>query len=227
MNSSETDDVVRSGIADDLQALFTDSKSVQILDENTMIFSGDIDSASANELIGATYEMDKVLGCEKEPIRLLFSTNGGDVNEAMRIINVLKYALKRPIHIYATGYVYSAGVSILSALEHRFSFPYTFFMIHSVRLNLNDSVSLQSLRESHNALLRLEQSMNQILVDIGAFTEDELKEKLQGDYMFTAAEALERGLITKIVSSVDFDKKVKCFSEVDTEQDLEDNKDGG
>lgn len=227
MYSSNLDEGVRSGITDDLQTLFSDSTSVQILDENTLVFSADIEAATANELIGAVYEMDKVLGCETEPIRLLFSTNGGDVNEAMRIINILKYAIKRPIHIYATGYVYSAGVSILAALEHRFAFPYTFFMIHSVRLSLNDNVSLQSLKASHAALLRLEQSMNQVLVDIGAFSDEELKTKLEGDYMFTVEEALERGLITKVAKSTDFDKKVECFSGVDGTEKINNNKVGG
>jgi len=214
--STEQEAAIGADVAADLQSLFTDAKAVHILDENTLSFSADIETASANELIEAAYEMDKSLGCELEPIRLLLSTNGGDVNEAMRIINVLKYGLKRPVYIYATGYVYSAGVSILASLEHRYAFPYTFFMIHNIRLNLNESVSLQSLKASQNALFILEQRMNKMLFDIGAFTEEELADKtMKGDYMFSVSEALQRGLIKKVISSEDFDKKTPCFEEVD------------
>ena len=224
---SENEASIRSDVTSDLQALLGDSKAVQVLDDNTLSFSSDIDTNSANELIEAAYEMDKALGCETLPIRLLFSTNGGDVNEAMRIINVLKYGLRRPVFIYATGYVYSAGVSILASLENRFAFPYTFFMIHSIRLNLNESVSLQSLKASQNALFILEQRMNQMLFDIGAFTQEELTDKtIKGDYMFSVDEALERGLINKIISSADFDKKVKCFEEVDNGKEIEHNDKG-
>ena len=187
---------------------------VTILDENTLMFNAPIETDSANALISAVYKLDSVLECQKEPIRLLFSTPGGSVDEAMRIINMLRYGISRPIHMYASGYVFSSGVFILASLQHRYAFPYSFFLIHQVRLQVNDYLSARHLDESRERLSVIETTMNKLLLNIGAFTEEELDEKVStkfSDYIFSAEEALRRNLVKEIVSSTVFDKKSECL----------------
>jgi len=56
--------------------------------------------------------------------------------------------------------------------------------------------------------------MNKLLLNIGAFTEEELDEKVStkfSDYIFSAEEALRRNLVKEIVSSTVFDKKSECL----------------
>lgn len=205
-----------STLDDILESMSTNTNYVTILDDNTLLFNAPIESESADALISSTYKLDAILECQKEPIRIVFSTPGGSIDEAMRIINMLRYGLRRPVHIYASGYVFSAGVFILAALENRFAFPYAFFLVHQVRLQVNDYLSTRHLDESRERLSIIENTMNKILFNIRAFTKSELEEKIakSSDYIFSTEEALSRNIIKKIVNSAIFDKKSECVEKL-------------
>jgi ATP-dependent Clp protease protease subunit len=68
---------------------------------------------------------------EKIPIKIFINTNGGCLNSALNLINIMQLS-KTPIYTIAMGKAYSAGALLLMAGNKgkRFIFPDTSVLIH-------------------------------------------------------------------------------------------------
>lgn len=112
-------------------------------------FSADIDEFSVNEFVDSIYfvshELSKFevvkgnefgIGLNKIPIIVQFLTFGGDVMQAMRVINLIK-GFERDVIFVASSIIASVGVYIfLSAKEsNRFVTSNSFFIMHDFLVN--------------------------------------------------------------------------------------------
>lgn len=134
----------------------------------------------------------------QEPITMLVSSPGGHVESGDVIHDMVKF-IDAPVNMVGTGWVGSAAVSIFLAVpkERRFCLTNTRFLIHQPSGGFGGQatdIAIQAreivkIRHRIAALIAREsgQSLEKVLLDIDR------------DFWMTAEEAVEYGLVSKII----------------------------
>lgn len=147
---------------------------------------------------------------DDKPLVIELSTSGGDADIGRRIAQEIKlwqnYG-RRELYFLGKTFVYSAGVTIMSAfaIERRFMTSDTLLLIHERKLKKTIELggALRScLGQLHDAIAEvesgqwLERDGFSQLVRGSKITLEDLEQKvLTKDWYLTASEALEQGLI--------------------------------
>jgi ATP-dependent Clp protease protease subunit len=134
----------------------------------------------------------------KDPITILVSSPGGHVESGDVIHDIIKF-IDAPVNIVGTGWVGSAAVNVFLSVpkERRVCLPNTRFLIHQPSGGIGGQatdIAIQAreivkIRERIAALIAREsgQSLEKVTTDIDR------------DYWMSAAEAMEYGLVSRII----------------------------
>lgn len=174
-----------------------DGLQSKLLKTRTLLLSGDIDKELAEKLIR------NMLLLEAEgdaPIKVFIDSSGGDADAGYAIFDMLRF-VKPKIITVGMGTVASAAalVHLAAKKENRLSLPNAHFLIHQPLSGMRGVATeieihareLERLREKINALIALE--TGQLLEKVAGDTDR--------DYWLNAEEALEYGLIARIIKS--------------------------
>jgi ATP-dependent protease ClpP protease subunit len=148
-----------------------------------------------------------------KPVVFELSTSGGDADTGRRIAEELRLWQEQGREVFFLGktYVFSAGVTIMSAIppDHRYLAAGTELLIHERKMEHEVQLrgSLRACRSTvHNLLAeiesgqRLERDGFSKLVEGTPLTLDDiLKKVMDRDWYLTAQEARELGLIAGVV----------------------------
>ena len=133
---------------------------------------------------------------DRIPIKIFIDTNGGDVQIMWSLVNAIKIS-KTPIHTIVYCTALSAGAHILAAGHKRFAFPGSTVLIHSGSCMYGgDMEKVESAKKYFDALGK---RANDLLLDDTSISAKSLKKKGAVDWYLSAEEALEHGVIDKIV----------------------------
>ena len=184
-------------------------KSSQSESADQMIFKGDSDSSRIVFLSGDVTEnsihsiiatMIALSSSSTKPIYMIVSTYGGSVDEMFALYDCIKF-IKCPVRTIAMGKVMSAGVLLLASGEKgkRLIGKNARIMIHPV-----SGVSHGNVFEVMNETtehLRLQNTMVEALVSETKMTKEQAEKimKLGHDYYLTAEQAVEFGIVDKII----------------------------
>lgn len=139
---------------------------------------------------------------DTEKITVLLTTEGGDVDAAFGIYDLLKMtATQKPVIICAVGFCYSAGMLVLQAGTERWSLPNTSFMLHEA---LSFGMGKISELESDVKFMRqMEERFWSLVIERSKVTRYQVKKKTKGrNWWLTAEEAYKWRFIDAIVSSL-------------------------
>jgi len=145
--------------------------------ERAIRFMAPVIPQTTEQLFGA---IDNLLQQGTTKIRLLISTPGGSVFHGLSIYNFLK-GLPIEVDTYNFGSVDSIGVVIFCAGGNRFTVPHSRFLIHSVKFNINQPVSMDEKQlEEHLKSLQIdERNIAKVIADTAnKKTEDLLKDMI-------------------------------------------------
>lgn len=131
-----------------------------------------------------------------QPGRLLLNSNGGSLSDMFAAVDYLR-AHRTDIHV--TGCCMSAAVPILACGRRRTATPLTRFMVHLGRMRMEADRTMDDTLLEHQELALAHQQYITILADATARDAGWWEEKVQQTYYFSAEEALEIGLIDRIV----------------------------
>lgn len=137
---------------------------------------------------------------ERVPIKLLFFSPGGnlDINNAM--IDIIKLSLT-PIIGLNVGVAASAGCFIFLACHKRYSFPNAIFLIHK-----GGGEFKGNYEEIISAIVEYQRQMKELgdfILRNTKITEEKLEENFGSEWYITTQEALEFGMIDKIITNLD------------------------
>ena len=166
-----------------------------------------------NEIRSSDKEIDEtnigtlsLLGIAVQPIRpainIYLSTFGGYIYDMFSIYDEIKSLQKEyEVNIYCVGKIMSAGTIIMLSvdLEHRFAYPNTTFMYHTL-----SSMSLGKVKEMEENIeesKRLHKEMWKIYKENTKIPIDKLDEKYKNkkDWYISSNQALKYKIIGKIV----------------------------
>ena len=153
---------------------------------------------------------------KEEPISLYLNSPGGAVSDGLFTIYDTMNFISAPVHTVCIGTAYSAAAAILAAGEkgNRKAFPNSEIMIHDAISGFEGSAT--ELKRASDRFFKLNNKLQDYLVLHSGRTKEEIVKACERDSFMSAEEALEFGLIDKIVepnkviaSAVDATSKVK------------------
>lgn len=136
---------------------------------------------------------------EKE-INLYINSPGGSVTAGMAIFDTMNY-ITSPVATVCMGMAASMGAFLLAAGEKgmRFSLPNSQIMIHQPSGGFRGQATDMEIHARE--ILRLKDRLNRILADKTGKDYEEVVRATERDNFLTAEEAMEFGLIDKILIS--------------------------
>ena len=162
----------------------------------TILLTGGIDFKQAKRVC----ERLLALSSESEkPILLVISSPGGHVESGDMIHDMIKF-VGAPVKILGTGWVASAGALIYSAAkkENRFALKNTRFLLHEPRGGVGGQATDVEIQARE--IIKMRERLNQIFADATGKSLDQIKKDTDRDFWMSAEEAVEYGLVNKIVT---------------------------
>ncbi|HRE90263.1 MAG TPA: ATP-dependent Clp protease proteolytic subunit [Myxococcota bacterium] len=139
-----------------------------------------------------------------KPITVLQNSPGGSVTDGFAIYDAMRF-VKPEVRIVCMGITASiATITLLGAKkENRFSLPHCEFLIHQPLIAGSVYGVASDLEITARHILKTRELINHMLSRETGQSLDVVQRHTERDYWMTASEALEYGLISKLVSSRD------------------------
>lgn len=178
----------------------SEALSRKLLEMRTILLSGEVNQRLAERAIAQLLVLD---GKSVEPIRMLINSPGGHVESGFAIYDVMRY-VRAPITVIGTGWVASIAVPILfgAPKEKRLSLPNTRFLIHQPWVGGGGGPA-SDISIIATELLKLRDRLNELIAQETGQSVEKVSKDSDRDYWMTAQEALEYGIVSRIIASAD------------------------
>ena len=169
------------------------------IDESVIYMHGDIMLGSLFDFISKVRIILKNRPEEKaqEPINLLINSNGGDVYEALGIIDYIE-SLSVPVNIIARGRAMSAAAMILACgTGKRIASKLTTIMLHEASAEIFGKSA--DIKANADHIDGLENDFYTMMAEKTGQTEDFWRKSCRKDFYISAARAKELGVIDEVI----------------------------
>lgn len=135
-----------------------------------------------------------------KPIYIYIDSPGGDVSAGFAIFDMIRF-VNAPVVLIGNGLIASAAALILLAVpkERRLGMPHSSYLIHQPLSEMRGVATDLQIQAEEMAKTRA--LLNKIIAEQTGKDEKQVKKDTERDYWLTAGEALEYGLISKVISS--------------------------
>ena len=163
----------------------------------TILLTGGIDDKQARRVC------ERLLALSSEsndPILLVLSSPGGHVESGDMIHDMIKF-VSAPVKVLGTGWVASAGALIYSAAkkENRYALPNTRFLLHEPRGGVGGQATDVEIQARE--IIKMRERLNKIFAAATGQPLDKIQKDTDRDFWMSSEEAVEYGLVGKIVTS--------------------------
>lgn len=168
------------------------------LEQRKVFLWGEVNDNSARYLI------DRFLYLEAldptRPITLYIHSPGGSTYAGLAILDVMNH-LHNPVHTTCLGMAMSFGaVLLLSGTKgFRFAYPHSKVLIHQPHVMGEFKGPAEDIRIFADSVKREKDLLNEIMARATGQSLEKMKEDTERDTWFTAKEALDYGIIDKII----------------------------
>lgn len=173
------------------------------LEDRSFWIDDEIDSCLLELIKYITYwnREDKNKSIKKrKPIKLFFFSPGGDLDVNYAVIDAIKSS-KTPIIGINIGNCYSAAAYIFLACHKRYMFPHASFLYHQGSGQLSGTYE-QICAQLEEYQMQVEELAN-YMAENTKYTTEEICEKIVGEWYIRKDEALEKGIVDGIISSIE------------------------
>ena len=133
---------------------------------------------------------------ERVPIKIFIDTPGGHTQAMRSLIGAIRIS-KTPVYTIVYCSAMSAGSYILAAGHKRFAFPNSVILVHSGNLGYQGTVEqVESAKKFYD---KLDKNDNDAFMAHTNVAARDLKRKGAVDWYMTAEEALQYGIIDRII----------------------------
>lgn len=166
------------------------------LKSRTLFISGEINQELAEKVCTKLLILEEL---SDEPIKIFINSQGGHVESADTIHDVIKF-IKPKVIMIGTGWVASAGITIYLAAEkeNRYSLSNTRYMIHQPLGGFNGPATDIGIEAKE--ILRVRTRINNLISEATNQPIEKVNKDTDRNYWLTSTEALEYGLVNKIIS---------------------------
>jgi len=185
----------------DLEQLAGQASETKLLEKRIIFVSEAINSTVAKRVVSQLLALDAQES--NQPIYMYLNSPGGEVNSGFAIYDTMRF-LSSEVRVVCTGLTASiATIMLLGApKKHRYSMPNTRFLIHQPLIGGNIQGQASDLEITAKEIIKTRSKINQMLAKECGQPLEKVEEDTARDYWMNAQEALEYGLITKIVGNL-------------------------
>lgn len=183
-----------------IEQLASMSSEMKLLENRTIMISEGIDARVAqrviNHLLALNVEGDK-------PIYVYVNSPGGEVNSGFAIYDAMRY-INSEVRIITAGLCASIAtiINLGAPKEHRYSLPNGRFLIHQPLIGGHVQGQASDLEITAREIIKTRAKINELLAEECGQKVAKVEEDTARDYWMNAEEALEYGLISKIVHKI-------------------------
>lgn len=169
----------------------------RLLKDRIIILSGEIDDNLANSIVAQLLYLDSL---NHDPINLYINSPGGSITAGMAIYDTMNY-IKSKVSTICIGMAASMAAFLLSSGEKgmRFILPNGEVMIHQPLGGAQGQAT--EIKIAAERILKLKEKLNKILSENTGQSLEKISHDTERDYFLSADEALEYGLIDKILKN--------------------------
>jgi ATP-dependent Clp protease protease subunit len=173
--------------------------SERMIKARTVILSGPVDDKLAARVIHELLLLEA--DDAEKPITIYLNSPGGSVTSGFAIYDMMRFVAPR-VRVVCSGLTASIGTVILlgAAKEDRLALPNTRLLIHQPLIAGNVYGPASDLEITANEILKTRGKINQLLAAQTGQPLERIEADTQRDYWLTAQEALDYGLISRIVT---------------------------
>ncbi|MDW4498198.1 ATP-dependent Clp protease proteolytic subunit [Sulfitobacter sp. D35] len=137
-----------------------------------------------------------------DPINVFISSPGGHVESGDMVHDVIKF-IRPKVRCIGSGWVASAGALIFigAARENRYCLPNTRFLLHQPSGGIGGQASDMMIQAEQIRIMR--ERFDRLFADATGQTPQKIAADTARDFWLTGPEALDYGLVGRIISSVD------------------------
>ena len=137
---------------------------------------------------------------KRKPIKLFFFSPGGNLDTYRAVSDVIKLS-KTPVWGIVVGTAYSAAGMIYLHCHKKFMLKSSSILFHNGSAQLSGTFA-----EVYAAMTEYQQQVEQIIKTVceySTYTEEEVEERMSGDWYISPKEALEHGICDEIVDNIE------------------------
>lgn len=193
----------------------SDDANLQLADPSLVNFYTDLDHRIywlSDEISNYTFDLvqyiirwnreDRNVPVEQRvPIRIIIDCPGGHLSVSETVSNIIKMS-KTPVYGIALGYVASGASVIYLSCHKKLALENSVFVLHKggcsgVSGTYDEIVAFVSDYEKQMEMLI------KFYIDNTKYTEQEIEENIQTDWYIRTEEALQKGIVDELVTSID------------------------
>lgn len=171
--------------------------SERFLKTRTVLLVGEVEKELSEKVVRQLLLLDSM---SDEPITLLIDSPGGDVYAGFSIFDIIRF-INAPVRIVGIGLVASAAALVLLAAprERRFGLPNSSYLIHQPLSGMNGVAT--EIEIHARELEKTRTRINEIIAEATGQPLEKITRDTDRDFWMNAAEAVQYGLISKVVTS--------------------------
>lgn len=168
----------------------------RLLKDRIILLSGEIDDECANSVIAQLLYLDSL---NNEEISLYINSPGGSVTSGMAIYDTMNF-VKSDVSTICLGMAASMGAFLLSSGKKgkRYALPNSEIMIHQPLGGAKGQAT--EIKIAAEQILKTKEKLNRILSENTGQNLKKVEQDTERDYFLDANEALDYGLIDKIIT---------------------------
>ncbi len=168
----------------------------RLLKDRIIFIGGPVEDAMANAIIAQLLFLDAQNS--KEDIKIYINSPGGVVTSALAIYDTMQY-LKADVQTICVGLAASGAALLLSSGKKgkRYILPNSEVLIHQVMGGAQGQATDIDIHARH--ILKIKERLNKILAKHTEQKLDKVQRDTERDYFMSAEEALEYGIVDKII----------------------------
>lgn len=177
----------------------TDPIRERLFKSRTLIISGEVNQKLASSV---TAQLLALSADSEEPITLFINSQGGHVESGDTIHDMIRFVRPR-VRIIGTGWVASAGALIYVSVprDDRFCLPHTRFLLHQPASGARGTAA--DIDIEAREIIRMRERLNRLFAEQTGQTIERIEEDTRRNFWLSASEAVDYGLVGKIIGSVD------------------------
>jgi ATP-dependent Clp protease protease subunit len=166
--------------------------------ERILFLGSEVNDAVANALVAQMLYLDS--DDNSKPIYLYINSPGGSVTAGLAIFDTMQY-VKSEVVTICVGLAASMGAFLLAAgtKGKRLALPHSRIMIHQP-LGGTSQRQASDIEIEAREILRIKDILNQSMADMTGQPLDKVAKDTDRDYFLSAAEAVEYGLIDRVIA---------------------------
>jgi ATP-dependent Clp protease, protease subunit len=172
----------------------------ELFKARTILISAPVDAKLAHVVNTKLFALERA--DSKEPIYMYINSPGGEIHSGFAIFDTIRF-IGPKVYTIVTGIAASMGslLALAAPKERRFALPNSKFLVHQPSVYGGLGGSASDIEIHARDLINTKNHIVKIYSTETGRTEEEVKKALDRDYWMTANQALEWGLISKVVKT--------------------------